>query len=120
MAFIQYLHFNGTNLPLPDTYDVDMIDVLTDASGETEAGTTQRDVVRTGRYSISVSFSVSSKWLKMLTEYKQLKSITVTFFDPNTLKVKVAEMFIDGYKVSLVKDTSRLGLWKVSFVLNEF
>ncbi len=120
MAFNHYLNFNGTNLPLPDTYDVDMIDVLTDASGETEAGTRQRDIVRTGMYSISVSFSVSSKWLKILTEYKQLKSMTVTFFDPHTLEVKEAEMFIEGYKVSLVKDTSCLGLWKVSFVLNEF
>ncbi|MBB2481056.1 hypothetical protein [Oceanobacillus massiliensis] len=120
MAFVQYLNFNGTDLPLPDSYEVDMKDVESDASGETEAGTTQRDIVRTGMYIISVSFSVSSKWLKRLTEFKQLNSITVKFFDPNTLDVKETEMFIDGYKVSLVKDTSNLGLWKVNFTINEF
>mgnify|MGYP000955022103 CR=1 FL=1 len=97
-----------------------MKDVESDASGETEAGTTQRDIVRTGVYSISVTFSVSSKWLKKLTEYKQQKSIIVKFFDPHTLETKEAEMFIDGYKASLVKDTSYLGLWKVSFTINEF
>lgn len=120
MAFIQYLNFNGTNLPLPDSYDVDMKDVESDASGETEAGTIQRDIVRTGIYTISVSFSVSPKWLKKLTEYKQLKSLTVNFFDPHTLELKEREMFIDGYKTSLVKDTSFLGLWKVSFTIHEF
>ena len=42
MAFIQYLNFNGTALPLPDSYDLDLSDVESDSSGETEAGTTQR------------------------------------------------------------------------------
>ena len=31
-----------------------------------------------------------------------------------------AEMFIEGYKASLIKDTSYKGLWKVSFTLKEF
>lgn len=48
MAFIQYLKFDDLNLPLPDSYDIDISDVEADSSGETEAGTTQRDVVRNG------------------------------------------------------------------------
>lgn len=48
MAFIQYLAFDGTPLPLPDSYEVQMVDVEADSGGETEAGTTQRDVVRLG------------------------------------------------------------------------
>lgn len=43
MAFIQYLNFNSTVLPLPDSYDLDLSDVEADSSCETEAGTTQRD-----------------------------------------------------------------------------
>ena len=46
-------------IPLPDSYDVEFSDVVSDASGETEAGTTQRDVVRSGVVSIPVTFSVS-------------------------------------------------------------
>ena len=45
MAFIQYLTFDGTALPLPDSYEVQMDDVEADSGGETEAGTVQRDVV---------------------------------------------------------------------------
>ena len=30
------------------------------------------------------------------------------------------EMFVEGYKAVLVKDTSFKGFWKVSFTLREF
>ena len=56
MAFIQYLTFDGTALPLPDSYEVQMDDVEADSGGETEAGTAQRDVVRAGVVSIPVTF----------------------------------------------------------------
>ena len=55
MAFIQYLTFDGTALPLPDSYEVRMDDVEADSGGETEAGTVQRDVVRAGVVSIPVT-----------------------------------------------------------------
>ena len=115
MAFIQYLAFDGTPLPLPDSYEVQMVDIEADSGGETEAGTTQRDVVR-----IAVSLSVSAKWLRLLTGFKQREKISVDYFDTETLAVKNAEMFIDGYKAGLVKDTSYKGLWKVTFTLKEF
>lgn len=56
MAFMQYLNFNGTDLPLPDSYDIDLSDVEADSSGETEAGTTQRDVVRSGVVKLQCPF----------------------------------------------------------------
>ena len=31
MAFIQYLNFNGVNLPLPDSYDISLSDVEADS-----------------------------------------------------------------------------------------
>lgn len=41
--------------------------------------------------------------------------------EAGTLAVKNAEMFIDGYKAELVKDTSYYKeRWKVSFTLKEF
>ena len=120
MAFMQYLNFNGTALPLPDSYDLDLSDVEADSSGETEAGTTQRDVVRTGVVKISVSFSVSPKWLKQLTAYSKLPKLTVQYFDTENLSQKETEMYISGFKAKLKKDTSYTGLWTVSFTLNEF
>ena len=119
MAFIQYLNFNGVNLPLPDSYDISLSDVEADSGGETEAGTTQRDVIRAGVVKISVSFSVSPSWLKKLTAYSKLPKLTVRYFDTQELETKETEMYISGYKASLEKDTSYKGLWTVSFTLNE-
>ncbi len=120
MAFIQYLNFDGADLPLPVSYEVEMEDKEADSGGETEAGTVQRDVVRAGVVSIAVSFSVTPAWLKRLTEFKQRESIAVRYFDPETVDVKETQMYVDGFKVKLEKDTSYKGLWTVSFVLKEF
>lgn len=73
-----------------------------------------------GGVSIPVSFSVSPKWLKVLTGVKQKEKIAVDYFDTETLEMKQTEMFVEGYKAVLVKDTSYKGLWKVSFTLKEF
>ena len=77
-------------------------------------------MVRLGVVRIAVSLSVSAKWLRLLTGFKQREKISVDYFDTETLAVKNAEMFIDGYKAGLVKDTSYKGLWKVTFTLKEF
>ena len=119
MAFFQYLNFDGVDLPLPDSYEVDMTDKEADSGGETEAGTTQRDMVRTGVITISVSFSVTQKWLRLLTGYKQQEKIRVGFFDPETASVRQTEMYVEGFKAKLKKDTSYKGLWIVSFILKE-
>lgn len=50
----------------------------------------------------------------------QREKVSVGDFDTETLEMKEAEMFVEGYKAVLVKDTSFKGLWKVSFTLKEF
>lgn len=120
MAYMEYLVFDGTALPFPDSYEVQFHDVEADSGGETEAGTIQRDVVRKGVAAIAVSFSVSSKWLKLLTGFKQREKLNVGYFDTETLSVRNTEMYMEGYKASLFKDTSGRGLWRVSFTLKEF
>lgn len=120
MAYQQYLNFDGEPLPLPDSYEVSMQDVMSGSSGETEAGTQQRDVVRAGVKSIAVSFSVTAAWLKKLTIYKQQSKINVRYFDTETAEIAEAEMYIEGYKAVLMKDTSYKSLWTVSFTLKEF
>jgi hypothetical protein len=120
MAFLTYLIFNGTKLPQPDSYEVGLSDVEADSSGETEAGTTQRDVVRTGVVEIAVVFSVTAAWLKKLTAFKQLEKLDVDYFDTETAAMKSTQMYVDGFKSKLVKDTSYGGLWEVSFSVKEF
>lgn len=120
MAYMQYLVFDGESLPMPDSYEIGFSDVEADSGGETEAGTTQRDVVRTGVAEISVSFSVSPKWVKRLTAYSKLSKISVNFLDTEMLEAREAEMYITGFKAQLKKDTSYKGLWMVSFTLKEY
>lgn len=120
MAFIQYLKFGYENIPTPDSYSISLDNVEADSSGETEAGTTQRDLVRAGVVNISVSFSVSASWLKKLSAYSKQSKLDVSYFDTTELDIKQTEMYIEGFKASLEKDTSRKGLWRVSFELKEF
>ena len=120
MAHLQYLVFNNENIPMPVSYSVELSDVEADSGGTTEAGTTQRDVVREGVVEISVTFRVSQKWLKKLSEYKKLASITVGYLDAASMNIVTTNMYIDGYQVKLVSDTSYGSLWEVSFKLKEF
>lgn len=120
MAYIQYLNINGEDLPLPTAYSMTLNDVEADYSGETEAGTTQRDVIRSGVVKIQVSFQVSPNWLRRLSAFRRAPILTVRYFDTETLDFKVTQMYINGFKSTLEKDTSYKGLWKVSFDLNEY
>ena len=116
----QYLVFDGENIPMPVSHGVDLTDVLADSSGTTEAGTTQRDVIREGVVEIKVSFHVSKKWLMKLAAYKKKSSIQVTYRDQETNDTLTKAMYIDGYNTKLVHDTSYGSLWEVSFSLKEF
>ena len=120
MAHLQYLVFNNENIPKPASYSVNLSDVQADSGGVTEAGTTQRDVVREGVVQISVTFRVSKKWLNKFSVYKKLASIAVGYPDTATSNIVNTQMYIDGYQVKLVSDTSYGSLWEVSFVLKEF
>lgn len=68
---------------------------------------------------IPVSFSVTAKWLVKLSGYAKLDKISVQHFNVETVELKLAEMYVTGYKAKLKKDTSYKGLWTVSFTLKE-
>ena len=48
MAYQKYLIFNGTEMQLPTEYEVSKSDIESDGGGQTEAGTTRRDIIREG------------------------------------------------------------------------
>ena len=120
MAFLEYLKLEGVVLPLPDSYEIALDTVEADSSGETEAGTTQRDVVRQGVVTITASFLVTVKWLKALSAYSKMDKLAVEYFDTEALELKRTEMYMEGFQAKLKKDTSYKGLWTVSFTLREF
>lgn len=59
-------------------------------------------------------------WLKRLTAFSKQDKLTVHYFDTETLETKETEMYVDGFKAKLYKDTFYKGLWTVSFTLHEF
>ena len=120
MAHMQYLIFNGENIPKPVSYDISLSDVEADSGGTTEAGTTQRDVVREGVVEIKVSFQVSKIWLQKLSAYKKLSNIMVGYLDMATMTIINTQMYITGFQSRLSADTSYGSLWEVSFTLMEF
>ena len=117
MAFFQYLVFDGENLPLPDSYEVELEDVEAISAMRRRQG--QHRGMWCGMVWIPVSFSVTAKWLKKLAGYAKLDKISVQYFDVETAELKLAEMYVTGYKAKLRKDTSYKGLWTVSFTLKE-
>ena len=120
MSFQKYLTIDGMELPLPMSYKLDFRDIESDTSGETEAGTIQRDVVRTGVVSIKVAFNCSPAWVKKFSKLNIKRQLSVEYFNTLTLDSTLTTMYMDNFSVELVKDTSFKGLWEVSFVLNEF
>ena len=94
MAHLQYLVFNNENIPMPASYSVSLSDVEADSGGVTEAGTSQRDVVREGVVQIGVTFRVSKKWLNKFSAYKKLASITVGYLDMETMNIVDTQMYI--------------------------
>ena len=58
--------------------------------------------------------------LNKFSAYKKLASITVGYLDLETMNIVNTQMYIDGYQVKLVSDTSYGSLWEVSFTLKEF
>ena len=54
-----------------------------------------------------------------LSGYAKKDKISVQYFDVETVELKLAEMYVTGYKAKLKKDTSYKGLWTVSFTLKE-
>ena len=89
MAFFQYLNFDGADLPLPDSYEVDMADKEADSGGETEAGTVQRDVNCTGGYwhwfprysSPHRQIALSSKYLLVSSSEISKKTLSISMFN---------------------------------------
>ena len=54
-----------------------------------------------------------------LSGYAKKDKISVQYFDVETAELKLAEMYVTGYKAKLKKDTSYKGLWTVNFTLKE-
>ena len=51
--------------------------------------------------------------MKALTAYSKQDKLSVDYFDTETADMKNTEMYVEGFKAKLEKDTSYKGLWTV-------
>lgn len=63
----------------------------------------QRDVIRQGVVSSSVTFSASAVWLKKLSALSKWDKMVVQYFDTEILEIKETEMYVGGFEAKLYR-----------------
>ena len=58
--------------------------------------------------------------LKAELTARRVDKMNESYLDMETMNIVNTQMYIDGYQVKLVSDTSYGSLWEVSFTLKEF
>ena len=86
---------------------------------KTEAGTKIRDIKRTAIPHLSISSPVDDTWYQKLRQYSDDSSITISFFDPNTLTAQTFSGFMQNLKFDLVADLTKTH-WNASFEIIAF
>ena len=117
MASVE-LWFSTDQFPLKkDSYSLTILNE--DTQNKTEAGTIIRDVKRLGVPHLSVSCVVDETWYQKLYQYNGNSSVTIKYFDPNTLAATTFDGFIEGLKFDLLADHTK-SYWKASFEVTAY
>lgn len=92
---------------------------------QTEMGYDEIIVTRKDKQSISMSFSCTSRWVKIFKQFYLLDSFDFTSYDPILEREKTIVVRMTNYSERLVKNSWKVdttvtqGLWEVSFTLEE-
>jgi len=120
MATRDYITINGTALPISGKadYSVEYEDYAVE--GQTEAGTTIRDVVREGIPTVKATLKVTQNWMAQLREFKRQPTLTVEYLDPETGELSEEHiMYISDFSPKRVWDVSYGIVWEVDLVLKD-
>lgn len=116
---MSYLTINHQVLPLPDQYRISLTDIESKSSGQTEGGTYQRDVIRLGRVTIDVTFTLTREMHKKLSVLLNRTKLQCQYLDPKNDTLTETEMMASDYEATMIKNRQGQGLWQVSFKLTE-
>ena len=113
---------NNTTLFRPEKWSVSR-EVIENAF-QTEAGTDNVIVVRTGKVTIDAQFACTSAWASTFEGWADSNSLSVKYYDPSSSGYAEKTMRMRDFKMELnvYSDTSKktLGAYTVSFKLIEF
>ena len=94
------------------------------SSQETEAGTEDMEVIRTGKVSISALVQVSDRWAHIIDGFNDIPVLPVKYYDVSALNYVEKSMYMSDLSIELAQYSNRQtlsnGLYTVSFKLTEF
>lgn len=116
------IKIEGYQLPAPVQWDVSYATVET--VNETEAGTDQVVLIRNNKISVMAGFQLSSYMMSMFKSWKNLRTVTLNMYDPDSNAMKDYTVRIREFNASLVpqsdKKAGTAGLWNVTFTIIQF
>lgn len=116
------LKFNNETMYYPSSFSVD--EEVIDKTNQTEAGTDQVQLVRTGKVIMNFSTKCLPQWLARYKYYSALASFNVSYYDVSINGYVTKTVRMRNFKWSVVKHSYELdniaGIYDVSFVLKEF
>ena len=116
------LMFDDDILKYPDTFSPE--DQTVENVNQTEAGTDQVQLVRTGKVKISVAHVCLADDLILYKSYSLKPKFTLKYYDASLNGYATKTVRMRGLKYPLVKGSYRLdgvrGVYNVSFTLEEF
>ena len=110
---------NGTKIALTDdSYNEKR--GFAEYTGQTEAGTTRRDVVRIGYLAeLAVKIAVTGSIKATFDTAAAQDSLTLRIWQDNGSKAKNWECYIDSYTADLVRDTENGTYWDISITFKD-
>ena len=116
------LKFNNEEMYYPSSFSID--EEVIDKTNQTEAGTDQVQLVRTGKVTMTFETKCLADWLARYRYYSALASFQVSYYDVNIEGYITKTVRMRNFKWSVVKHSYELdniaGIYDVSFVLKEF
>lgn len=114
--------FDTDEIYYPKSFSID--EQVVETVNQTEAGTDQIQLIRTGKIKISYSTTCKSKYLNLFKQYSRKASFTVKYYDTELEGYATKTVRLRGLKYSLSQSSYDLenvdGVYNVSFTLEEF
>lgn len=115
------LFIDNVEIPL-DMGGYKEVPLVKEERNETEAGTTHRDITRTGIGHLDISLTVDDTVKAYLDECACADSLTVKYYSESTASLVSKTMFLDpsSYDADLIMENGVNRFYNVSFTLEEF
>lgn len=117
------IYFDDTALPIHHTEWTRGYDRVQNVN-QTEAGTDDAELIRTGKTTITAAFRCTDVWASVISAYEQEASFSVRFYDVVAKAYVTKTMYMSGLSVVEVPYSDRLtstnGVYEISFNLIEF